>query len=72
MNFEYPYQVSKEEARERLGVLGEYLANRHGLKANWTENSGTFTGKYLMVKIEGSLTIADGVVKFQGRDPGRL
>lgn len=73
MKFEYPYEVSREEARVRLEALGEYLTNRHGITAIWdSSDKGRFSGKYMLVTIEGELTIEDGKVTFSGKDPGML
>jgi hypothetical protein len=73
MKFEYVFEVSREDARIRLSALGEYLQNRHGIQISWTdENKARFTGKYLVVKIDGELTLAEGKLDFQGKDPGML
>ena len=73
MKFEYSYEVSREDARARLEALGDYLNNRHGINASWTEEyKGRFTGKYMMVTIDGELDIQEGKVNFSGKDPGML
>lgn len=72
MKIDYKYNLDKAEARARLEVLGEYLHNRHGINVSWNGDTGRFTGKYLVVKIDGRLTIGDGVVNFDGEDPGML
>ncbi|MBT8492711.1 MAG: polyhydroxyalkanoic acid system family protein [Deltaproteobacteria bacterium] len=72
MNFEYPYKLSKEEARERLEALGEYLHNRHNIRPTWDGDTATIRGKYMVVKIEGKLELDDGMVRFNGKDPGML
>jgi len=73
MKFEYPYEVSREDARLRLDALGSYLRERHGIAISWLDdNKASFSGKYLVVKIEGELTLRDGMVDFSGKDPGML
>jgi hypothetical protein len=73
MNFDYAYQqLSKEEARERLEALGDYLGNRHNIRPTWDGDVATIRGKYMVVKIEGKLELKDGMVHFSGRDPGML
>lgn len=73
MNFDYPYTgLSKDEARERLEALGDYLSNRHGISPTWSGDTATIKGKYLVVTIDGRLDLADGVVRFDGKDPGML
>ncbi len=73
MKFEYSYAVTRDEAHERLDALGDYLTNRHGIKIAWLdENRAQFTGKYMVVKVEGELTLDDGVIHFNGKDPGML
>lgn len=73
MEIDFPYKLSDDEARGRLDILGKYLANKHGIKVSWTDTSkARFSGKYLVVKIEGELTLGSGLAKFRGEDPGFL
>ena len=72
MKFDYPHKLGKEVARARLLRLGQYLQNRHGIQVSWAGDKGSFRGKYLVVQIEGELTLADGVVRVTGKDPGFL
>jgi hypothetical protein len=73
MEIDYRHSLADDEARARLKVLGEYLTNRHGIKVSWLdENRARFSGKYLVVKIEGELTMAAGIARFRGEDPGFL
>lgn len=72
MDFEYPHGLPKDDARERLEALGEYLGKRHGINVNWSGDTGSFAGKYLVINIQGQLTVADGKVLVSGRDPGML
>ncbi len=73
MQIDFKHDLAEADARARLEALGEYLHNRHGIKVTWTDPSrATFSGKYLVVKIDGELTVAPGQVKFRGHDPGFL
>ncbi|MGE0403222.1 MAG: polyhydroxyalkanoic acid system family protein, partial [Kofleriaceae bacterium] len=54
-------------------VLGKYLENKHGIKVTWQdEKKAKFSGKYLMVKIEGELNVGNNRAIFKGEDPGFL
>jgi hypothetical protein len=65
--------LTREDVRARLRALSDYLLNRHGIKIQWAnEDSASFKGKYMVVKIEGELSIEDGMVKLRGKDPGLL
>ena len=73
MEIDFPYDLSDQDARGRLEILGQYLANRHGIKVTWVDPAkARFTGKYLVVRIEGELTLGSGRAKFRGEDPGFL
>ena len=73
MEIDYRHSLADDDARARLKVLGEYLTNRHGIKVAWLDAArATFSGKYLVVKIEGELSMAPGIVRFRGEDPGFL
>jgi len=73
MEIDFPYQMSDQDARGRLDILGRYLANKHGIQVTWADASkARFSGKYLVVKIEGELTLGKGHARFRGEDPGFL
>jgi len=73
MEIDFPYELSDQDARSRLELLGQYLANRHGIQVTWLETAkARFTGKYLVVRIDGELTLGGGRAKFRGEDPGFL
>jgi hypothetical protein len=73
MEIDFPYVVSDEDAKTRLVLLGEYLGQRHGIKVSWVDGGrAKFSGKYLVVKIDGELTLGSGRAKFKGEDPGFL
>jgi hypothetical protein len=73
MEIDFPYVLSEDDARARLDILGQYLTNRHGIKVTWSEpTKARFSGKYLLVRIEGDLTMGDGHARFRGEDPGFL
>jgi hypothetical protein len=73
MEIDFPYELSDQDARDRLEILGHYLANKHGIKVTWPEpDKARFSGKYLVVRIDGELTLGGGRAKFRGEDPGFL
>jgi len=73
MEIDFPYSLSDQDAKSRLDILGQYLANKHGIKVAWLDpNRAKFTGKYLVVKIDGELTLGNGHARFKGEDPGFL
>lgn len=73
MEIDFQYVLSDQEARERLDVLGQYLHNKHNIKVTWVdEKRARFSGKYLLVKIEGELTLGNSRAMFKGEDPGFL
>jgi hypothetical protein len=73
MEIDYPYEVSDQDARSRLDILTQYLANKHGIVVTWVDAAkARFSGKYLVVKIDGELTLGNGRAKFRGEDPGFL
>jgi hypothetical protein len=73
MEIDFPYELSDQDARARLDILSKYLANKHGIQVTWVEpTKAKFSGKYLVVRIEGELTLGNGRAKFRGEDPGFL
>jgi hypothetical protein len=73
MEIDFPYELSDQDARGRLDILSQYLANRHGIQVTWVEPAkAKFSGKYLVVRIDGELTFGGGRAKFRGEDPGFL
>lgn len=73
MEIDFPYALSDEDARARLERLGTYLANRHGIQVTWLDPArARFAGKYMVVKIDGELSLGNGHARFKGEDPGFL
>lgn len=73
MEIDFPYSLSDNDAKSRLEILGTYLGNRHGIKVTWVDGQrAKFSGKYLVVKIDGELTLGNGRAQFKGEDPGFL
>lgn len=73
MEIDFPYELSDQDARSRLDILSQYLANKHGIQVTWTDPAkARFSGKYLVVRIEGELTLGNGRARFRGEDPGFL
>ena len=73
MEIDFRYALTDADARSRLEILGQYLGNKHGIKVTWVdEKRARFSGKYLVVKIDGELTVGNGQAQFRGEDPGFL
>lgn len=73
MEIDFPYELSDQDARGRLELLGQYLTNKHGIQVTWVDTArARFSGKYLVVRIDGELTLGGGRAKFRGEDPGFL
>ena len=73
MEIDFQYVLSDEEAKDRLELLGQYLQNKHGIKVTWVDaQRARFSGKYLLVKIEGELSLGNSHAIFKGEDPGFL
>jgi hypothetical protein len=73
MEIDFPYVLSDQDARTRLDLLGKYLTTKHGIQVTWIEAAkARFSGKYMMVKIEGELSLGNGLAQFKGEDPGFL
>ena len=73
MEIDFQYVLSDTDAKSRLEILGAYLSNRHGIKVTWVDTDrARFSGRYLVVKIDGELTVGNGRAQFKGEDPGFL
>jgi hypothetical protein len=73
MEIDYKHDLSSTDAKARLEALADYLGTRHGIKVSWVEpTKARFSGRYLVVKIEGELTMDEKMVRFRGEDPGFL
>jgi predicted GNAT superfamily acetyltransferase len=73
MEFDFEYALSDQDARSRLDLLASYLNNRHGIQVTWLDpERARFSGRYLVVKIDGELTFGNGHARFRGEDPGFL
>jgi Putative polyhydroxyalkanoic acid system protein (PHA_gran_rgn) len=72
MQIDYKHKCEDAEVRPRLEKLSSYLHNRHGIKIEWNGTKAKFSGKYLVVKIDGELAIGANIVTFRGEDPGFL
>jgi len=73
MRIDYSHPLSQDDARERLKALGDYLQNHHGIGVSWSDpDHARVTGKYLVVAIDGTVSLEKGTVVFEGKDPGFL
>jgi hypothetical protein len=73
MEIDYKHELAADDAKARLEALAQYLHRRHGISVSWPEPTrARFSGRYLVVKIEGELTMDGKMVRFRGEDPGFL
>ncbi|AKU92191.1 polyhydroxyalkanoic acid system family protein [Vulgatibacter incomptus] len=72
MHIDFPTRLPVSEAKARLQRLGEYLQAKHGIGVAWQGDEGTIRGRYLVVAIEGTVSVREGMVTFDGKDPGLL
>lgn len=73
METDFQYSLSDADAKARLEILGRYLTSRHGIQVTWLDaQRARFSGKYLVVKIDGELSLGNGRARFKGEDPGML
>lgn len=72
MRIEVAHKLTQAEAKQRMEALGDYLQNKHGINVAWNGDKATANGRYLVVHIEGSMTVTDKYVDFDGKDPGFL
>ena len=71
MGIDFQYSLSDNDSKSRLEILGTYLGNRHGIKVTWVDpQRAKFSGKDLVVKIDGELTLGNGHAQLKGEDPG--
>lgn len=70
---EHAHGLAADDARARLHALADYLSNKHGLGIRWlSEDEAAISGKYLVVTIEGTVSLRGEKVRFSGKDPGML
>lgn len=73
LRVEFPLgSLPPAEAKARLVALGDYLQNRHGINVTWRGESAEVRGKYMVVSIEGAMSLTADQAVFEGKDPGFL
>jgi hypothetical protein len=72
MTIEHRFTIPRDDAKQRLVALGEYLTNRHKINVTWDGDRASVKGKYMVVTVEGSMILGDDRVTFDGKDPGFL
>jgi len=72
LHLDFPIQLPLDEARRRLQALGDYLWNKHKIAVKWDGDQAEIRGRYIVVDIEGTVTLREGSVSFDGKDPGLL
>jgi putative polyhydroxyalkanoate system protein len=69
---EHAHSLGLEEVRARVHALGDYLTTKHGIAVTWEGDRASVKGRYLVVVIEGSVTLEADKVTFEAKDPGLL
>jgi hypothetical protein len=72
MRIEVTHSLPKDDAKARMQALGDYLFNKYDIKVAWDGDKASANGKYLVVTINGTMTVTDKFVDFEGKDPGFL
>ncbi len=73
LRVEYPLgSILAAEAKARLAALGEYFHNKHGIAVTWNGERAEVKGKYMVVAIEGWMSLEGDKAIFEGKDPGFL
>src|SRR5439155_24628167 len=72
LKFEVPHTLSKDEAKKRVEALVGYWSKKYGVKAAWTGDSATLSGKAMGVSLDANLTVTDARVGGEASDPGIL
>ncbi|ACY17425.1 polyhydroxyalkanoic acid system family protein [Haliangium ochraceum] len=72
MDFDYKHDLPVDDARARLEALGEYLNSKHGINVTWSGETAKFQGKYMVVSIDGEMTLKPDKVSVKAKDPGML
>src|SRR4026208_196479 len=73
MEIDFKYSPPDPDAKSPREILGKYLANKHGIAVTWLDGArARFSGKYLVVKIDGGLSIGNGRAQCKGEEPGFL
>jgi hypothetical protein len=60
MNLERTYELSDEDALERMKALADYWSTKHGIDARWNGDEVVLSGKVKGVKFDGKVQIGDG------------
>ena len=72
MRIEVAHSLPKDDALARMRALGDYLNNKYSIKVSWDGDKGRAVGKYLVVAIDGVMSVTEKFVDFEGKDPGFL
>jgi hypothetical protein len=72
LKFEVPHALTREEAKKRVEALLGYWGKKYGVKASWTGDSATMSGKAMGVTLDATLTVFDTRVGGEATDPGLL
>lgn len=72
MRFDVGHALPRAEAKQRMEALADYFRNKYEIKVDWNGDKAAIKGKYLVVSIEGTMSVNDKNVDFDGKDPGFL
>jgi hypothetical protein len=72
LKFGVPHSLPREQARQRVEKLVSYWSAKYGLKAAWSGDSATLSGKAMGISLQARLEVRDGGVEGEATDPGFL
>jgi hypothetical protein len=73
VNIEHNHQFAQDEAKARVQALADYMSKKHGMLVQWTgDDSFRMQGKYKVVSIDATITLAPNKIQVSGKDPGML
>ena len=71
MEIEHNHPFTHEEAKERVRALADYLKNKHGMNIAWSgDDRFHLTGKYTVVNLDVTVSVAPNKIHVNGPDPG--
>jgi hypothetical protein len=72
IKFEFPHALPADEAKKRVEALLGYWSRKYGLKASWSGEKATMSGKAMGFSFDGWLQVEGTKVGGEASDPGML